>query len=246
MRSAEIPVAESLQHLSLLNVLSSSQRAQLHSRMQLRVFRAGELILQQGKCSHVVFWIYKGNAKVVIGAKAAALPGKREAVLNVLGIGALLGELNAFDGKGHSASVVALEETCCLMLPVTDFHQAIENSPILGQAMTRYLVDCIRLNTERHEVIALHNVASVLAGKLLQLSNAWGQPGSNGEILLPFPLTQTLLSSLTGHSRERVHRAIGQFESAGYICCSTRHRIVILNPVALRQVVDGCVPRAKS
>ncbi len=245
MRSAKLPDADVLLHLNLLNVLSPIQRAQLHSRMQFRVFLAGELMLEHEKRSKALFWIHEGSVKVVTGAKAAPTSGTREAVLNVRGAGAILGELNAFDGNGHTASVVALEETTCFMLAIADFHQAIENAPALGHAATRYFVDCIRLNTERHEVMALHNVACVLAGQFLQLSDTWGQAADeHGAMLLPFPLTQTLLSGLTGHSRERVSRAVGSFESAGYICCAPRHRIVIRNHAALRQVLTGCVPQA--
>jgi CRP/FNR family transcriptional regulator len=211
--------------------------------MQYRLFRAGDLILQQGQRSPVVFWIHKGSVKVVAAAQATTLSARREVVLNLRGPGAVVGELNAFDGGGHTANVVAVEATKCLMLPTADFHLAIMSVPALAQAVTHYLVGCIRLNSVRHEQMALHNVASVLAGQLLQIAEEWGVTQPDGNVFLPFPLTQTLLSGLTGHSRERVHRAVGQFECAGYICCGSNHRIVIRDRIALCQIVDGCVLR---
>jgi CRP/FNR family transcriptional regulator len=224
-------------------MLSPAQAAQIHLQMRYRLFRAGDLILQQGQHSPVVFWIHKGSVKVVAGTKDTALSVRREVVLNLRGPGAMLGELNAFDGRGHTANVVALEATKCLMLPTADFHLAIMSVPALSQAVTRYLVDCIRLHCVRHEQMALHNVASVLAGQLLQIADEWGVAQPDGGVILPFPLTQTLLSGLTGHSRERVHRAVGQFEEAGYISSELRHRIAIRDCIALRQIVDGCVLR---
>jgi CRP-like cAMP-binding protein len=227
----------------LLNALSPTQAAQLHFRMQYRLFRAGDLILQQGQRSPVVFWIHKGSVKVVASAQATTLTVRREVVLNLRGPGAMLGELNAFDGRGHTANVVALEATKCLMLPIAELHLAITSVPALAQAVTHYLAGCIRLNSVRHEQMALHNVASVLAGQLLQIADEWGVERPDGDVILPFPLTQTLLSGLTGHSRERVHRAVGQFEEAGYISSELRYRIAIRDRIALRQIVDGCVLR---
>jgi CRP-like cAMP-binding protein len=111
-----------------------SALTRLAARLQELSFPANHLILKQGTVSGKLYVLLTGRVQVRVG----------NAPLTILGAGAHFGEISLFDGQPHSASIITLEPSTCLMLDRQQMHQAIADSPELGLSLIRGLVGRIR------------------------------------------------------------------------------------------------------
>ncbi|MBW4553740.1 MAG: cyclic nucleotide-binding domain-containing protein [Aphanocapsa sp. GSE-SYN-MK-11-07L] len=116
-----------------------SALTRLAASLQEVNFPANHLILKQGTVSGKLYVLLTGRVQVRVG----------NAPLTVLGPGAHFGEISLFDGQPHSASIVTLEPSTCLVLGRQQMHQAIADSPELGLSLIRGLVSRIRYLNER-------------------------------------------------------------------------------------------------
>jgi CRP-like cAMP-binding protein len=92
--------------------------------MVQRKFAAGETIVTQGKAGVGLFVLVSGKAEVVhTGADGSS------AVLNAFGPTDFFGELALLDGGPHTASVIATEETVCLVLVHWEFVGKLKLDP---------------------------------------------------------------------------------------------------------------------
>lgn len=97
-------------------------------------FPSNYRILDQGQVSGRFYLLRAGQVEVAVGGMA----------LTTLGVGAHFGEISLFDGQPASASVTTLEPSTCLVLEQQQLYQAIADSPDIGLALIRVLVERIR------------------------------------------------------------------------------------------------------
>ena len=110
--------------------------------LDTRVYPPGEVIFREGDEGHEVFIIQSGLVEI---AKTDESGGKT--TLAFLGEGNLFGEMSLVDREPRSATVTALEETACYILPEQRFAADMENTPPLIQSMVRLLVQRLRVTT---------------------------------------------------------------------------------------------------
>jgi CRP-like cAMP-binding protein len=91
---------------SLLDKLSSEDRASLFALGSSRVFDAGEEVVRQGCVGDCLFVVEDGELAVV-----RCLPGNDEEILLTATSGALLGELAILDGRARAASLRAVRRS---------------------------------------------------------------------------------------------------------------------------------------
>jgi CRP-like cAMP-binding protein len=103
--------------------------------MVQRHYAAGETIVTQGKGGIGLFVLVSGRAEVVrTGADGST------AVLNVFGPTDFFGELALLDGGPHTASVVAKEETECLVLVHWEFVGKLKLDPDMVAVIVQEVV----------------------------------------------------------------------------------------------------------
>ena len=108
--------ADFLARVPLFRGLKQRQLENLAGLMAVRHYDAGETIVTQGKEGIGLFVLVSGEAEVVrTGADGSTTK------LNVFGPTDFFGELALLDGGPHTASVVAVEETECLVLVHWEF-----------------------------------------------------------------------------------------------------------------------------
>jgi CRP-like cAMP-binding protein len=239
------PDVEILKSIPLFQSLTPPQHAHLHALMEYRFFRAGEFVIKQGNHGNSVFFLHQGTMKVR-SIIAAPLPhsGKREMILRLLGKGAVMGELRMLDGGGHTADVVALEPSSCFVLPVEHFQRMLETYPPFQSAFMRHVAFYTRYASARHEVVSLHSVVGAVAAQLVILGEELGEPQPGGDILLPVPLTQSILAGLTGHSRESVNKTIKRFQNSGWLAPQARHRMLLQDMASLKRTYLTALPHS--
>jgi len=89
-----------------------------------RTFKAGDYLMKQGESGIGLFIILAGKVRV---EKSDAAGCKVELAEN--GPGDIMGEMAVFDGAPRSASVVAVNETTCLVLASWEFNAFLKAHP---------------------------------------------------------------------------------------------------------------------
>ena len=221
--------APRLRGIALLDSMAEPDLRALEQRCRWRRFGAGEQIVDRQSEDRSVFFVVQGRVRVVDYS-----PGGREVIYAVLGPGSHFGELAAIDGRGRSASVLAIED--CVLAAITpgDLDSLLRRSPDLALALIRHLVEIIRTTDERITELSTLGAMQRVGRELLRLA----EPGAGGAFSIsPLP-TQSSIASQTGTTRETVARALAQLGQDGLIERQGR-RLLILDRARLEAALAG-------
>ncbi len=164
-----------------------------------------------------LFGILTGQVRIVIGG----IDG-REQVLRVLGPGEMFGEISALDGRGRSASAVAVTRCRLLLLERRSLLALIASQPAVAIGLIGNLCESLRRITTQVEGLLFHTLSERLASALLGL-------GEN-KTSVSINVTQTELGQMTGVTRESVNKKLRAWQTAGLVeLQSGRVRIIDAN-----------------
>jgi CRP-like cAMP-binding protein len=197
--------------------------------VRCRRLRAGEVLIPEGAVGAVVV--------VQTGALTLAITGRggRRAVVGVVGPGDLLGVesiLLQADGEPRRPMVRpearAITAGTTILLPPHELERAVRRDAALAGWLARSLGDRIGdLQLRLGWTLSL-GVHERILGVLRWLAGRWGSPTTDG-IMVDLPLSQELLGSMVGASRETVNRALRDLEASGAVARSGR-RYVVADP----------------
>jgi len=119
--------------------LTASQVRRLAGRFVRRTYNAGTDIVTQGKGGAGLFVVVSGRAEAI-----RVRTDGTKAVLNVFGPTDFFGELALLDDAPRTASVVATEETECLVLSQWEFLGALRDDSEMGIVILQELVKRFR------------------------------------------------------------------------------------------------------
>ena len=216
---------------NLFTGLSTRQLEFLAARMDRQDFRANDVIFHKGDIGLALYVIVKGLVKITMQSDT-----DQEAVLDLLPVGELFGELALIDGLPRSASAVAMEDTETLILGRDDFLEFLQDRP--GAAIAILSVVSRRLR-RANGLIAdamFRSVPTRIAKKLLELASEFGRKTDCG-IAIDLRLRQVDMASMVGAARESVNRCLMGLEERGLIKME-KQRITILRPDELRDSVS--------
>ena len=220
----------SLHEVPLFAGLSPTQLAELARLSTSRSIPAKWSLLHLDGQSKFVYVLLQGTMKVSVQRSNGCC-----ATLGFMGPGEVLGDLNAIDGQGHSADVVAVKRSQVLCINCDDFCQCLVSMPILNQNLVKVLVRRLRRLTVRVEELATLNLRGRLARQLLFFAEEYGVVQESGGILIPLRLTHKDLASLIGFSRERVSEEINSFRRQNYLAQDSNRYFIICNSAALER-----------
>jgi len=197
-----------------------------------REAKAGEHILTEGELCHGLYFVMRGQVRLV---KTAA--DGREHVLRVLGPGATFNDIAVFDGGPNSDSVVAVGPTRIGYVPTATMQQLIERYPQIARAALKLLSQRQRSLGHMVEDLALRDVTARVARLLL------GCMGSHGDMIEKAGfacarITHQEIATMVGSVREVVQRALKELERDGAITLERSH-IDIRDPAKLARWVDA-------
>jgi CRP/FNR family cyclic AMP-dependent transcriptional regulator len=115
---------------SLFSELSRRDLKRLAAATITRAYKKGEVIVKQDENAVAFYLITKGRVNVVRGAK-----DESQTALAALGPGEFFGEMAILDSYPRSASVVAVEDTECLVLSRWDFLAEVRSNPNIAVQM---------------------------------------------------------------------------------------------------------------
>ena len=166
-------------------------------------------------------------------AGAVSIEG-REVTFNLMGPGAVLGEVALLDGRPRSLDVVATADSVLLSVERRDFLPFLRARPELMLRLMELLCDRLRRNSTAYEDLALAPLAARLA-RLRTLAEAHGASTPDG-VQIRLALSQRDMAAQVAATRERVNKQLRQWHEAG-VLGDRDGRLVLREPAALRALL---------
>ena len=183
---------------------------------QERRYRKGAYLMLQGDPVRTVHLFVEGWAKVVVTTAAG-----HDVLLTILGPADLVGDFEALEGVGRSASVVALEPVTTRVVTDDQFREYLAAHPNAALDLLRTFIHRIRVADRRRIEAGLLDTPHRLGSLLLTLAERHGRPTPQG-ITISIALSQEEISSMIGASRDSVTRALTTLRSRGWVATSRR------------------------
>jgi CRP-like cAMP-binding protein len=247
MRKQTVPSNRRQAHMAdlesfvLFDGLTSAEMSNVLPFLRLRILKKGMIVIEQGQTRSGLFLLQKGSVKVCLHDDEG-----KETILNICIAGEVLGEANAADGRGHTASVVTLEDSHFLWLSTADFSSCQQEFPQISRNLARMLAGRLRSATTNQEVSATLDLSGRVAHYLLLWANKHGVAMSprSGHILLPVRITQSELAAKVGSKRECVNRILSHFKEKGYMSIAGNGKITLHDIAALQECCQSIPGRA--
>ena len=180
---------------------------ELALRGELRRYRKGTVIIEEGDRGETLYVILAGRMRVY----SAAANG-REITFGVYGAGEYLGEMS-LDGGPRSASVVTLEASVCSVVGRATLDRFVAEQPAFAFEMLSKVIRRARAATLSAKNLALNDVY----GRLKALLETSAQAAADGCPRIARRPTHQDIAHRLGCSREMVSRVMKDLENGGYV-----------------------------
>ena len=180
----------------------------LARRGELKRFRKGHRLIEEGERGDTIFIILAGRVRVFGSSDRA----DREITYGTYGVGEYFGEIS-LDGGPRSASVEAVEVCTCAVVTRQTLLQHIAERPEFALDLLAKVIRRARAATLSAKQLALNDVY----GRLVLLLNELAVPQPDGTRLMSERLTHREIASRLGCSREMVSRLTKDLEGGGYV-----------------------------
>lgn len=179
----------------------------LAGRGELKRFRKGRVLIEEGERGDAIFIILSGRVRVFGSGDR-----DREITYGTYGVGEYVGEMS-LDGGPRSASVVAIEPCECAVLTRQTLQQHIAEHPEFAFELLSKVIRRARSATVSAKQLALNDVY----GRLVLLLNSLAVPQSDGTRAVGERLTHQEIANRLGCSREMVSRLMKDLEAGGHV-----------------------------
>ncbi|TDK43110.1 Crp/Fnr family transcriptional regulator [Antarcticimicrobium luteum] len=212
---------------SFLSAASDSLKRMLAAQAVPVRLSAGQVLFEQEAQGDSLFAILEGQLEFsVIAANG------RKLSLDLMGPGAVFGEITLFDPGPHTATVTALTPARLLRVRHADVLNKIHHSPDLADDLIRLAGQRMRwMGRLLNEQVFLP-LSTRLARRLLHLGEVTG--GAEGGAV---GLSQAELAEFVGATREAVSKTLSNWREAGVIETG-RGGVKIHDRIALQALAD--------
>jgi CRP-like cAMP-binding protein len=175
-------------------------------------FRRRRFVYRDGDTADALYLIARGRVKLCRSEPETG----REAVIDILPTGTLFGEFALFGLGDRQMCAIAFEQARLLRIPVGDFQAAMLHSRTLYDYTFRLVGQRLARSEQRVADFALDAIPARLEKLLYELSERYGQPGTDG-VLIDLNLPHREIASLVGSTRESVTVRLNDMRRAGMI-----------------------------
>lgn len=218
-----------LRDVALFRDLPETELAALGRQVARREYGRNELIFSQGDRGDGLYIVADGHVRI-----SRENASGDEVIITLHEAGEYFGELALFDDEPRSASATAEEPTSVLFLSRSIFREFLEAHPAALYSCLQVVVRQLRRCTDLVDELALMDVRSRLARRLLSLEGA----GMLQDTHTTFRLTQQHLAHMTGATRESVNKHLNALVDEGIVELWRGH-IRILDREALEEYALG-------
>lgn len=214
-----------LGRIPLFAPFSAADLDTLFSCTYERPMRAGETLFQRGDPGVSMMAILAGEVRIVIPGEAG-----NDQDLNVLGQGAVFGEIALFDGKPRSADVVAATNGRLLVIERATILDLIGRNPDFARRVIETICLRLRATIAQLDSMVFQDVNHRIVAFLLQRYDERGNPRID--------ITQSALGRVVGSARETVNRRLRDLEAMGAVAISPG-RVTITDRARLEALLNG-------
>ncbi|MDP2730920.1 MAG: Crp/Fnr family transcriptional regulator [Dehalococcoidales bacterium] len=217
--------AEFLQSIPYFNGLSSAELESISQLVSERKVERGEIILYEDEPAEGLFLVVSGAVKVF---KTSA--GGKEQILSIVRPGESFNDVPIFDDGLNPASAQAMGEVVLYELKKSNLKALLQTYPQVALNVIKVLAGQVRNLVSLVEDLSFRHVIGRVARILVEHAGDGTNPGQK--------LTQQNMAAMAGTAREVVGRSLKALEDEGMIRMD-RHRIVITNKEALKEMIDS-------
>lgn len=172
---------------------------------------AGSVLFEQGDDSDGLYIVSSGIVRIYLTADDG-----REATINLLEEGEVIGEIAILDGLPRSAGAAALTDAKLIFVPTAPFCELIDSSPKLSRQMILMLCDRLRAANGQVDQAIFHDLRHRLVVLLRQIAIIHGRVEKD-VAMVDLDLTQGTLAQMLGASREAVNKQLRALAKEGKI-----------------------------
>jgi CRP-like cAMP-binding protein len=228
-RACNLPAADRAEIIRQSEVgacLSEETLALLASSSEAVDFRRRRFIYRRGDVADALYCIARGRVKIcAIDARTA-----REAVIDIIGVGALFGESSLYSAGVREKCAIAYEQVRLLRIPAEVFREGMAASRELYDYTFRMVGQRLSRAERRVADFALDAIPARLDKLLVDLSERYGRAEPEG-VLIDLALPHREIASIVGSTRESVTVRLNALRRAGIIDFVDR-KILIKTPAA--------------
>lgn len=214
----------------LLKHLAAAELDQLARMAITRLCRANEAVFLKGDPGNSMMAVVHGRVRICSYSSEG-----REVVLNVINPGEVFGEIALIDGGSRTADAFAMDATELVVLSRRDFLPFLERNPQVCIKLLVVLCERLRATSAQVEDFFFLDLRSRLAKRLLAAADHAANNGAGGDPGT-VRLSQHMLASMIGTSREAVNKQLRAWEEAGLIALK-RGAITIVKRQRLEEIV---------
>lgn len=193
----------------------------LAQRGELKRFRKGHRLIDEGEYGDTIFIILAGRVRVFGSGRSDSNNRDREITYGTYGVGEYIGEIS-LDGGPRSASVEALEPCECAVVTRQTLLQHIAEHPEFAFDLLAKVIRRARAATLSAKQLALNDVY----GRLTLLLNELATAQPDGTRLIAERLTHQEMANRLGCSREMVSRLVKDLEGSYLSVDAGRYRLL--------------------
>lgn len=220
-----------LRKIPLLAELNDEEILRVKSEIRIRSYAKRDVVLHKGGRGDGLMFLLSGQLQVVDVTEDGRAIG-----LRMLAPGDFFGEIALINNSTRSASVVAMSEVLVAFLPAPVAMHLFSHSPSVAGQILRHLAQKIQRDSEFRALLSINNMAKRIYTYLALLQQKPTEPGAPA-VVENLPTHQDI-ANMINTSRETVTRALLALAQQG-IVQKDSHRLIILNPEALRKLVKG-------
>ena len=172
---------------------------------------ATQTLFEQGDESDGLYLIVSGIVRIFLQAADT-----REATINLLEDGEVIGEMSLLDGLPRSAGAAALTDAKLVFIPREPFLDLVDSSPKLARAIILMLCERLRNANSQVDQAIFHDLRHRLVVLLRQLAIMHGTIEQDVAVV-NLELTQGTLAQMLGASREAVNKQLRALAKDGKI-----------------------------
>ncbi|MFT5681848.1 MAG: CRP/FNR family cyclic AMP-dependent transcriptional regulator, partial [Myxococcota bacterium] len=199
---------DQLRRIPVFADLSDAALDALEAVMVLKRLTPGGVLVEEGAAGVCAFAVLSGRLKVSTTASG------RPVALNIVGPGALIGELSLLDPHPRSASAVALDPVRVLVLHRRDLLPFLRDHPDAALGMLAALARQLRQVSDDLTAQTALPLPLRLRRALDGLADRFGLDTAEGR-LIDVALSQGELGQLVGASRESVNKQLRLWREDG-------------------------------
>jgi CRP/FNR family transcriptional regulator len=228
-RASDLPPAERAEIISRSEIgpaLDERMLALLAEASSTVEFRRRRSIYRTGDLADALHVIARGRVKICMTDAATG----REAVIDIVGAGAVFGESSLYSAGVRDKCAVAYEDAVLLRIPAGVYREGMAASRELYDYTFRMVGQRLSRAERRVADFALDAVAARLEKLLADLSERYGREEEGG-VLIDLALPHREIASIVGSTRESVTVRLNEMRRAGIIDFVDR-KILIKTPAA--------------